>query len=73
VGPSHEKLEKMQETNMLCWIQTFYCSVQCADSVENCWSVSGALRYKLKDDPTIYKVKSVFATVEQILASNVKK
>jgi hypothetical protein len=32
-----------------------------------------ALRYKLKDDPTIYKVKSVFATVEQILASNVKK
>jgi hypothetical protein len=43
------------------------------DSVENCWSVSGALRYKLKDDPTIYKVKSVFATVEQILASNVKK
>jgi hypothetical protein len=39
------------------------------DSVENCWSGSGALRYKLKDNPTIFKVKSIFSTVEQILSS----
>jgi hypothetical protein len=38
------------------------------ESVENCWSVSGHLRYKLKNDQNIYKVKSIFATVEQILA-----
>jgi hypothetical protein len=39
------------------------------ESVENCWSVSGQLRYKLKDNPNIFKVKTVFASVEQILAS----
>jgi hypothetical protein len=38
------------------------------DSVENCWSVSGQLRYKLKDDQTVYKVKSIFSTVDQILS-----
>jgi hypothetical protein len=39
------------------------------ESVENCWSVSGHLRYryKLKNDQNFYKVKSIFATVEQIL------
>jgi hypothetical protein len=40
------------------------------EAVENCWSVSGSLRYKLINDPTIYKVKSIFASVEQILAKN---
>jgi hypothetical protein len=40
------------------------------DSVENCWSVSGSLRYKLVNDPNIYKVKSIFSTVEQILAKS---
>jgi hypothetical protein len=39
------------------------------DTVESCWSVSGTLRYKLVNDSNIYKVKSVFATVEQILSS----
>jgi hypothetical protein len=38
------------------------------DSVKNCWSVSGQLRYKLKDDQTVYKVKSIFSTVDQILS-----
>jgi hypothetical protein len=38
------------------------------EAVENCWSVSGTLRYKLVNDPVIYKVKSIFATVEQIIA-----
>jgi hypothetical protein len=43
------------------------------EMVENCWSVSGALRFKLKNDTNIYKVKSVFSTVEQILASTKAK
>jgi hypothetical protein len=39
------------------------------ESVDNCWSVSGQLRYKLKDNTNIFKVKSIFATVEQILSN----
>lgn len=38
------------------------------DSVEACWSVNGALKYKLKNSTVIKRVKSVFASVEEILA-----
>ncbi len=38
------------------------------DSVQSCWTVNGSIRYKLKGDETIRKVKSVYASVEDILA-----
>lgn len=39
------------------------------ESVEACWSVNGALKFKLKNSANIKRVKSVFATVEEILAT----
>lgn len=37
--------------------------------VESCWSINGALRFKMKDDDTntIRRVKSVFMSVEEII------
>lgn len=37
------------------------------ERVQSCWSVNGIIKFKLKDSETIRKVKSVFATVEDIL------
>ncbi len=39
------------------------------EAVQSCWTVNGSLRYKLKDDDTIRRVRSVFATVEDIIAT----
>jgi len=39
------------------------------EKVQSCWSVSGSLRFKLKDDDTVRRVKSVFATVEDIISA----
>jgi hypothetical protein len=37
--------------------------------VQSCWSVGGVIRFKLKNSDVIRKVKSVFASVEDILKS----
>ena len=35
-----------------------------------CWTTNGLIRYKLVGDDTVYRVKSVFDTVNSILANN---
>ena len=37
------------------------------DRVQSCWTVNGVIKYRLKDEDTVRKVKTVFATVEDIL------
>jgi hypothetical protein len=37
------------------------------EHVESCWTVNGALKYKLKNNTNIFRVKSVFMSVEDIL------
>ncbi len=37
------------------------------DRVQSCWTVNGVIKYKLKDEEAVRKVKTVFATVEDIL------
>jgi hypothetical protein len=37
------------------------------EEVESCWSVSGQLKFKLKNDQTVRKVKSIFANIDDIL------
>ena len=39
------------------------------EAVQSCWTVNGSIRYKLKDEDTIRKVRSVFATVDDIIAA----
>jgi hypothetical protein len=39
------------------------------EEVEACWSVSGQLKYKLKNDNNVRKVKSIFANIDDILKS----
>ena len=39
------------------------------EEVFACWSVAGNLRYRLKNDTTVRKVKSVFSSVDSILAN----
>lgn len=39
------------------------------ESVQACWSINGSLRYRLKDDDTVRRVKSVFASVEEIIGA----
>jgi hypothetical protein len=37
------------------------------EEVESCWSVSGQLKFKLKNDPAVRKVKSIFANIDDII------
>lgn len=37
------------------------------EQVQSCWTVNGTIRYKLKGEETIRKVKSVFASVDDII------
>jgi hypothetical protein len=37
------------------------------EEVESCWSVSGQLKFKLKNDQTVRKVKSIFSNIDDIL------
>lgn len=37
------------------------------EKVQACWSVNGAIKFRLKDSDTVRKVKSVFATVDDII------
>jgi hypothetical protein len=46
------------------------CAIAQRDEVESCWSVSGQLKFKLKDDPAVKKVKSVFANIDDIIKSS---
>ena len=39
------------------------------ESVHACWSINGSLRYRLKDDDTVRRVKSVFASVDEIIGA----
>jgi hypothetical protein len=35
--------------------------------VQSCWSVGGSIRFKLKNSDTVHKVKSVYASVDDII------
>jgi len=41
--------------------------IQGDPSVQSCWSINGYLRFKLKDSPSVRKVKSVFDPLSTIL------
>jgi FtsZ-binding cell division protein ZapB len=43
--------------------------IQADSSVQSCWSISGQLRFKLKNSETVKKVNSVFDPLEKILGS----
>ncbi len=38
------------------------------EKVQSCWSVNGSLKFKLKDNDTVRRVKSVYDTVENIIS-----
>jgi len=38
------------------------------EKVHSCWSVSGALRFRLKDEDTVRKVANIFDPVEKIIS-----
>jgi hypothetical protein len=41
--------------------------VQADERVTSAWTVSGVIRFKVKDDETIYKVSNMFETVDDII------
>jgi len=39
------------------------------ENVHSCWSVSGSLRFRLKNDEIVRKVKNIYDPVEKIISS----
>jgi hypothetical protein len=42
-------------------------SIQADERVTSAWTVSGAIRFKVQDDDTVYKVSTIYETVEDII------
>jgi hypothetical protein len=42
-------------------------SIQADDRVTSAWTVSGAIRFKIQDDETVYRVTTMYETVDDIV------
>jgi hypothetical protein len=42
-------------------------AMSASDLVDKVWSIDGKLRYTVPGDKTVYKVKSVFASIESFI------